>query len=454
VSAELPAVTRIERDAVALDVSWLASIRTDALLMLMLFIAAIIPRAAWTAYTDRAPRGLDDAVFYNLYGLIIARGHGYTRPTGEKFAYFPVGYPATLAGLKKAGDIFGWRDSIFSAKMMNGMFGAITVLLIYLLATRIFSRRVGVAAGLLLAIFPNQVYDASLILSDTEFTMLFVAGLLVLLWHPWTRDGMSWQRLLTTGVIFSAATMVRGILLVFPLVLLALWLPYLHSKRRAVTQTLIVFAGILVFVVPWSVRNTVVFGQLTGPSLNLGDDLCIGNNLRAHGSYALEDRCFKGYDGLSPSEVELRRNAAGVRIAVHDVLARPFRMPKLIGQKAYWLLYRDDDGLFAAEAYGYDEFIGLYRREVLGYAANSIYYAVGSVAILGAPWFAFGKDIRRAFIMLTLLYVLAIPLVFFGATRFHFPAIPLIVLVAASTTIAIWDRRLDAVWPRLVARPE
>jgi len=444
VSAEIPASTRIEGGAAARDAvrsSWLASIRTDALLMLMLFTAAIIPRAAWTAYNDRAPRALNDPLFYNLFGDIMAQGHGYTRLTGEKFAYYPVGYPATLAALKKAGDFFGWGNSIFSAKMMNGMFGAITVLLIYLLATRIFNRRVGVAAGLLLAIFPSQVYYAGTILSETEFTMLLVTGLLVLLWHPWTRDGMSWQRLLTVGVILSAATMVRGILLVFPLVLLAIWLPYLHSKRRAVEQSLIVFAGILVLVVPWSVRNTIAFGQLTGPSTNVGDDLCIGNAIGANGRFLLSGKCFDGYEGLSFQEVEVRRNSDGVKTAIADVINSPARMPNLIGQKAYWLLHRDDDGVFAAESYGNDKFIGSYRREVLGYAANSIYYAVGSVAILGALWFSFAADRRRGFLMLTVLYLLAIPLVFFGDPRFHFPAIPLIVLVAAATMIAIWDRR-------------
>jgi 4-amino-4-deoxy-L-arabinose transferase-like glycosyltransferase len=444
VSAELPAATRVEGAAVPREAarpSWPASIRTDALLMLLLFTTAIIPRAAWTAYNDRAPRELNDPLFYNLFGDIIAQGNGYTRITGEKFAYYPVGYPATLAGLKKAGDIFGWGNSIFSAKMMNGMFGAITVLLIYLLATRIFNRRVGVAAGLLLAIFPSQVYYAGTILSEAEFTMLFVGGLLVLLWHPWTRDGMSWQRLLTVGVIFSAATMVRGILLIFPLVLLAIWLPYLHSKRRAVTQALIVLAGIMVLVVPWSVRNTMAFGQFTGPSTNLGDDLCIGNAIGANGRFLLSGKCFEGYEGLSFQEVEGRRNSDGVRTAIKDVISSPARMPALIGQKAYWLLHRDDDGVFAAESYGNDKFMGDYRREVLGYAANSIYYAVGSVAILGALWFSFASDRRRGFLMLTVLYLLLIPLVFFGDPRFHFPAIPLIVLVAASTMITIWERR-------------
>ncbi len=443
-SAEIPAVNGADREAPAREARRARAIsvpRIDIILMLVLFTVAIIPRAAWTAYNDRAPRELNDPLFYNLFGDSIAQGHGYTRLTGEKFAYYPVGYPATLGGLKKAGDIFGWGNSIFSAKMMNGMFGAITVLLLYMLAARLFDRRAGMVAGLLLAVFPSQVYYAGTILSEAEFTMLFVASLLVLLWHPWTRQGMSWQRLLTAGVLLSAATMVRGILLIFPLVLLAVWFPYLQSKRRALLQTAIVFAGVLVFVVPWSIRNTLAFGELTGPSTNVGDDLCIGNAIGATGRFMLSGKCFEGYEGLSFQEVEIQRNKDGVRIAIEDVIKSPFRMPNLIGEKAYWLFHRDDDGIYAAESYGNDKFMSDYRREVLGFAANAVYYATGAVTILGAAAFAFGKDIRRAFVVVTLLYVLAIPLAFFGDPRFHFPAIPLAVLIAAATIVTIWDRR-------------
>jgi hypothetical protein len=39
------------------------------------------------------------------------------------------------------------------------------------------------------------------------------------------------------------------------------------------------------------------------------------------------------------------------------------------------------------------------------------------------------------------LYVLAIPLAFFGDPRFHYPAIPLGVVIAAWTVVMLWDRR-------------
>lgn len=415
--------------------------RLDLILMLALFVLAIVPRAAWVAYNDRPPRGFNDPLFYSLFSDRMADGDGYTRPTGEKFAYYPVGYPATVSVLKRAQDIIGVRRSTFSIKMMNGLFGAITVMLVFLLASRIFDRRTGVVAGALLAVFPSQIFYTGTVLSEPLFTLMWIGALTVLLWKPWSREGMPWPQLFGAGLLLSYATMTRGITLVFPALLLAVWLFHLQSKKRALVQALVVWAGIAVLVVPWSVRNTVAFGQITGPSTNVGDDLCIGNYLGAQGAFTLQGTCFANDAGKTPQQVELDRNSEGVRIAIRDVASHPFRMPKLVAQKAYWLLYKDDDGIWAAESYGNDYFIPNFRREVLAFAANGIYYATGLLVLVGLLAFVLARDLRRLTVVLAFLYVLVIPLVFFGDPRFHYPAIPLAVVVAAATIVRLWDAR-------------
>ncbi len=446
-SIDTAASTRVETSSSARAAEQQRSFgvpRLDIILMLLLFTLAIVPRAAWVAYNDRPPQGLNDPTLYALFGDTIADGDGYVRPTGEKFAYYPVGFPATVAGLKKAGDIFGWGRSTFSIKMMNGMFGAITVVLLYLMAARIFDRRTGFAAGALLALFPGQIFYTGTVLSEPLFTLMWISALTVLLWKPWTRDGMPWYQLFGAGLFLSYATMTRGITLAFPLLLLCVWIFTLQSKKRALMQALIVWAGIAVLIVPWSIRNTVAFGQVTGPSTNVGDDLCIGNYLGAQGAFTLQGKCFANDAGKSPQQVELDRNKEGVRIAVHDVATHPLRMPKLIAQKAYWLLYKDDDGIWAAESYGNDYFIPNFRREVLTFAANAVYYATGLLVLAGGLAFVLAKDVRRLVVMLAFLYVLVIPLVFFGDPRFHYPAIPLAAFIAAATIVRLWDARRDA----------
>lgn len=444
-SAEVPVPARAEAATaptrvVSVRARRLSVARIDIILLIALFVIAMVPRAAWVAYNDRPPQGLNDPSLYVLFGDLIADGKGYTRPTGEKFAYYPVGYPAMLGGLKKAGDLFGWGRSTFSIKITNAIFGALTVLLAYLLAARLLDRRVGFAAGVLLAIFPSQVFYTGTTLSEPMFTLLLTAALLVIVWHPWDREGMGWQRLFAAGLLLGAATMTRAITLAFPLLLLVFWWFYLHSRKRAVVQALIMLAGVAVLTVPWSVRNTLAFHTPVGTSTNLGDDLCIGNFSGATGAFLLYGKCFD-YTNPSPQNVEIHRNHAGVTTAIKDLARDPARIPLLEAKKAYWLLYTDDDGLFAAESYGNDNFIPQTRRDVLSFAANSIYFATGLVAICGAVAFALSKDIRRAFLLASLLYILAIPLVFFGDPRFHFPAIPIVVIIAAATVVGLWDRR-------------
>jgi hypothetical protein len=305
--------------------------------------------------------------------------------------------------------------------------------------------------------------------------MLLVASVLALAWQPWSRDGMPYGQLAIAGLILSAATMTRGITLVFPLLLLVIWLFYLHSKKRALLQTAVLFAGIAVLVLPWTVRNIVQFDTLVGPSTNVGDDLCIGNFDGADGKFTLVGPCFAGYNvelktperqaearrlGIDPSlvgsaaefhvdttpedELEIERNREGLRIAVEDRLADPIGTIPLVAQKAYWLLYKDDDGLWAAESYGNDWFISSPRREILAFAANSIYYATGVLVIFGMAAFALSKDLRRLFVLLTMLYVLAVPLAFFGDPRFHYPAIPFAIVIAGATIVWLWDRRRGA----------
>jgi 4-amino-4-deoxy-L-arabinose transferase-like glycosyltransferase len=465
VSVETPATARFAppaQAAVAIpDVERPRGVRrVDLLLALAIFALAIVPRAAWVAYNDRPPQGLNDPALYTLFGEFIADGKGYIRPpadvpgaytgpddpnlrsAGHEIAYYPVGFPATVGGLNKLGDLLWWGRSIFAIKMMNGVLGALTSVVVFLLALRLSGRGVGLAAGALHAMFPSQVYYTGTVLSEPLFTLLWMLGLLALLWHPWRRDGMPWWQLFGAGLVLSAATMTRGITLTFPLVLFVVWLLQLGSWRRAAVHAAIVFAGIAVLTVPWSVRNSLAFGTFVGPSTNLGDDLCIGNYLGAQGAFVFaEGPCYDIPPELAPHEAEIHRNREGTKIAVRDVLEHPLRMPKLVAQKAYWLVYKDDDGLFAAESYGNDYFIPGFRREVLAFAANAVYYATGLLVVVGGFAFALGRDWRRLVVMLALLYVLVVPLAFFGDPRFHYPAMPLAAIVAAWVIVQLWKRR-------------
>ena len=110
-------------------------------------------------------------------------------PTGEKYAYYPVGLSRRRgAGSRRRATSSDGAAARSRSKMMNGMFGAHhRAARRTCSATRLFDRRVGFGAGAMLAIFPSQVFYTGTTLSEPLFTLLLVASLLVLVWHPWER---------------------------------------------------------------------------------------------------------------------------------------------------------------------------------------------------------------------------------------------------------------------------
>jgi hypothetical protein len=414
-----------------------SAVQINVVLALLLFIVALAPRAAWLSYADGPPHGLNDPFIYNQLADRIADGKGYTRESGEAFAYYPPGYPLALGAVKKGGDVFGWGRDAASGKAMNVVAGAISSVLVFGIALRIADRTVAVVAGLAHAFFPSQVLYTGVLLSEPIFTMLFLASLLALVWRAWGADGVSPPHLWLAAFLLGCATVVRGITLLFPFAVLVPLLWVVRPRTHALGQAAVLFAGVLLFVVPLTIRNSVAFGQFVGPSTNVGDDLCIGNHEGAPGHFDFGAPCLLPYDGSPLKDFELRRDELGRERAISYVLHNPADMPGLLWSKAYHLLRYDDDGLFAAESYGNDQFIEPGLRSALSRVANLAYYLAGVLAIVGVPFFLGRGDPRRILLVVSMAYVLMVPLIFFGDPRFHFPAVPLAIIIASATAVGL-----------------
>jgi hypothetical protein len=93
-------------------------------------------------------------------------------------------------------------------------------------------------------------------------------------------------------------------------------------------------------------------------------------------------------------------------------------------------------------------------REGLNFWANLYYYGVLAWALLSVPIAFVSRDLRRAGLGLSLIYLIAAPLIFFGDPRFHYPAVPLFTIVAASGIVAVAQAaRRPAAQPAPLAAP-
>ncbi|MBZ0301991.1 MAG: glycosyltransferase family 39 protein [Anaerolineae bacterium] len=200
----------------------------------------------------------------------IAGGEGFASPywvsTG-KTALVPPVYPYLLAFIYQ---FFGVHTeaSGFAAVYLNAVLSAITTLLIYLLGKKLFDPWVGLIAGWLWALYPVTGYaDSVYIWSTSLYTMQLT--LILLLGFTLTRKQARWIWF-GFGLIIGITCLTEVLVLLVAPLLLA-WA--LYGQRTDVRRIGLVIAAVLIVIVPWTVRNTLVFGQVMFLRSGLGLEL-------------------------------------------------------------------------------------------------------------------------------------------------------------------------------------
>jgi 4-amino-4-deoxy-L-arabinose transferase-like glycosyltransferase len=154
----------------------------------------------------------------------------------------------------------GRPDRIPVAKLANDALGAFAALVVAGLSARIFRRRgLAIATGFVAALCPTQVFIALDIQSEPLFVaLLLCAGYLFLA----ATDRPSSNLAVAAGAFLAAAALTRSSALALPPLLLgALWdrrYPF-RARAHIVLSALLGFGAVLL---PWTVRNALVFHEL------------------------------------------------------------------------------------------------------------------------------------------------------------------------------------------------
>jgi 4-amino-4-deoxy-L-arabinose transferase-like glycosyltransferase len=396
-----------------------------------LFLLALPPRVAWAIFANREPTGLNDQLLYFLWAKRIAGGLGYTYQDGTIATYFPVGFPAFAGAIVAISERFGIDEPVLMIKLGNAFVSAAIVVLTYAIARRVLGHTLALVSAFIVLFLPNQVFYAGTAMSEPLFTLLLLCGVYLLIGDNENRPRSA--IIVLSGLCFGAAAMTRGVALFLPVSIFFVGIAYL-GLRRSTLELSLMMIGFLLLVLPWSVRNSLALDRPVGPASNFGHNLCFGNGPGATGVHIQPTACFEE-DPLTytPRQHEIGSVGYAQRVAVRSIITRPDRIPWLKLRATYFLLNRDDDGMFWSESAGHDRFIEQRVRRVLEWTSNSSYYLVAAMGLLGVWQFVRTRhnSYRSMLVFIVALHVLFAPVLFFGNSRFHYPAIPFIAMFAS-----------------------
>ena len=403
--------------------------------LVLIVLLALVLRLAWSFYADVDPRYVwrFDMTLYDHEAVQLAAGNGYLDQSGGPSAHWPPGYPMTLAPL-----YYLFDNNTLSAPMLNVVLGGATVLLLYLLGSRLFNRRVGLTAALLLALFPNQVFFSSLTLTETLFTTILVLILVLVVYLMLGQRAPRLWQVGLIGALIGYAALVRGEgLLLIAFILPALLLRW-RSWRRVLTYAAVLLVGMAVIIAPWTVRNVVRMKSLILISTSGAETLWIGHHAGAGGRITGFDVGFR-YEPLTNPEREVKINEVALDEALTFMKHHPGEDLKLIPSKLFFL-YKDDGS--SMHWVQLEEFtIPPQAGAFFGGLASVYYWVALLVAAVGArAWFSLREPGKALLVGAVVYWTLIFGVVFFGDNRFHFPIIPILSLWAAASLVMMGDR--------------
>ncbi|HEU4393581.1 MAG TPA: glycosyltransferase family 39 protein [Solirubrobacterales bacterium] len=410
-------------------------------------VVRVLVIAADTGYVPK-----HDAWDYDNHARSIAAGEGfppsYTAVDGGPSALRAPGYPYLLAAVYAVSG-----DRIAVGRLLNAILGALAVGLVYLIAKRIWGRRVGLLAALLTAVFPPLVLLSRDLLSESLFIAVELGAVLCVL--EFRRSRALWWAA-GAGLLCGLGVLTRnpGPALAVP-VLLGVWTVRPRWSWRAAAAPALVLACIVALVLPWTVRNAVEFGRLVPVTTGTGYALAGAyNDLSLHDedhpgawrtpAIAPEYQALFGTRGIDEGTIDatLRREATSLAVS----------HPTYVAEVTGWNLLR----LFEVAD---GAVVGLYGEPVttrgIGSATPAIERLSIAIAVVLACLGAFAiAASRRAgagggkrlptgplFLWLTPVLLLLVAAPVNGLPRYRTPADPFILILAAIGILWLYERR-------------
>lgn len=220
----------------------------------LIFMLGFLSAAVFISFCG--PLSGFDAIQYDRLGFNVASGRGFS--LSETAPYLPTmfrepGYPSFLALIYM---IFG--HSIMPVVLIQALLHALTALITLVVADSVFSQRTALLSGICVAVFPTQANFAAYLMSETFFTFLLSACVLIFLRA--VKSGRLWI-FAAAGVSLGALALTKLTALFFPVIMIAaltLTKDAIDMKKliAGITVMLLIF---VIIVSAWSIRNKAVF---------------------------------------------------------------------------------------------------------------------------------------------------------------------------------------------------
>ena len=431
--------------------------------LLRIFLLALLLRVVPVVMLRNMGIGLDDMFQYDMLARSISVGDGYRwyaeidlptvlpylhldltsidyDPRGIQTSFRPPLYPAFLGLIYFVFGVGARR--FFIARLVQTVLAASMAPLTYSVARRLFPNREPAArvSAWVITLYPMLVIYPLSLATENLFFVLVLCSVLALLKAKESLGNLFSQKEISksfvvrtrwftlSGILLGLTCLTRSVGQIFAIFAVA-WV-WFFLKERKKALLVLMMAGMV--VVPWIVRNSLLYGQFTGIESAIGYDLYLGYHPQATGTFQYPQSL-----DLMTMMNDTERDKVGIQKTLEFIKADPGRVITLFLRRT-----------------GY--FFGLERRALTYFYSNNYFRyiptpALGLFFALFCLPFVFVSTSGMAGLALThwrketwliaLFFVGYITphLLIISEDRFHLTAVPFFTIFAAQCWTGGWS---------------
>jgi tetratricopeptide (TPR) repeat protein len=383
---------------------------------------------------------IGDGWQYDAWAQTIVRGEAQDRA----FYQTPL-YPYLLAAIYS---VFG--HDLWIVRGLQAVFGAASCVLLGLAGRTFFNERIGLAAALLLAVYPWAIFADGLI-QKSSLDALLVTSTLACLGTFATTERSRW--IVAAGLAAGAFALNRETgRVLYPVVIAWLLLGWrgVMPVRTRIAWSAAFLGAVAAVHLPVAIHNFKASGAVFLTTTQLGPNFYIGNHSGASGIYEPLASGGGSAERERDDAVRLAEAAAGRPLSPAEVsrfwLQRSF--DDIRNEPGAWLRLTGRKLLLTLNAaeIADTESIEVYR-EHSSLLALLAWIDVGLVLPLAV--FGFWQrrwDWRRLALVSAMLAVLLLSVAaFFVLARYRFPAVPVLLMFAAAGLVSLAELRRGSV---------
>ena len=255
-------------------------------MVLLIVLVALGPRVGYVLVASRELQFPDERQYLNIAQNFV-KGEGLTVSIDSQTAnplHFPQEiqrpplYPLILALMDRA------KAGLTGVRLMQALLGALTCVIIYLLAAELVEEWPARIAGLIAAVYPFYVYFTGRILSETLFLLFFVTSIyyIVRMWKDVSGEGETVRWLascMMAGLLGAAAVLTRSSALPVYLLVPLVWLVIGPRRSEGLAAGVLMLIVLGIGMSPWIARNfkrsgdQETGGRLVVTTLKVGESL-------------------------------------------------------------------------------------------------------------------------------------------------------------------------------------